>query len=138
MLGQSLEHVGCETILVVDDTELRVLLCFHVKEDSCQVFLKPEIRSGTKKSPRCGNIKYVQRVLVCEVSNNMLLAGAILGCDTNPRVFTIGQGLAPTNIRSDIHFIAQAEIFLQENTTLAGYIKRRRSSPSMPVHRCSG
>ena len=86
MLGQSLEHVGCETrhakgdadVLVVettvqsalscettldgDDTHLVVLLCFHVKEDSCKVFFKPEIRSGTKKGPRCWNIKYVQRV----------------------------------------------------------------------------
>ena len=69
MLGQSLEHVGCEirhtkgdadvlivettvqsamsceTTLVGDDTYLLVLLCFHVKEDSYEVFLKPEIRS---------------------------------------------------------------------------------------------
>ena len=76
MLSQSLEHVGCdirhakgdadllivettvqaamscETTLVVDDTDLLVLLCFHVKEDSCEVFFKPEIRSGTKKNPR--------------------------------------------------------------------------------------
>ena len=77
MLGQSLEHVGCEThhgksdadvlivdttvqsamscktILVGDDTDLLVILCFHVNEDSCEVLFKPEIRSGTKKSPRC-------------------------------------------------------------------------------------
>ena len=69
MLGQSLEHVGCEirhakgdayvlivettvqsamsceTTLVGDDTDLIVLLCFYVKEDSYEVFFKPEIRS---------------------------------------------------------------------------------------------
>ena len=83
MLGQSLEHVGCETrhakcdayvliiettvqsamscetTLVDDDTDLLVFLCFHVKRDSCEVFFTPEVRSGTKKSPRCWNIKYV-------------------------------------------------------------------------------
>ena len=83
MLGQSLEHVGCETrhadgdadvlsiettvhsamscetTLVGDDADLLVLLCFHVKEDSCEVFFKPEIKSGTKKSPRSWNIKFV-------------------------------------------------------------------------------
>ena len=87
MIGQSLEHVGCETrhvkgdadvlivettvqsalscetTLVGDYTDLLVLLCFHVKEDSCEVFFKPEIMSGTKKSPRCWNMKYMQRVL---------------------------------------------------------------------------
>ena len=74
MLGQSLEHVGCEirhsrgdadvlivetteqyamsceTTLVGNDTDLLVLLRFHVKEDSCEIFFKPEISSETKKS----------------------------------------------------------------------------------------
>ena len=118
MLGQSLEHIGCETrhakgdadVLIVettvqsgmscdttligDDTDLLVLLCFQVKEDSCEVFFKPEIRTGTKKSPRCWNIKYVQRVLGRAVCNNMLFAHAILGCDTTSRVFSVGKGLA--------------------------------------------
>ena len=102
MLGQSLEHVGCETrhakgdanvlivettvqsaitcetTLVGDNTYLLVLLCFHVKGDSCEVFFKPEVRSGTKKNPRCWNIKYVQRVLGRAVCHNMLFAHAIL------------------------------------------------------------
>ena len=115
MLGQSLEYVGCETChakgdadvlivettvqsamscettLVGDDTDLLVLLCFHVNEDSCKVFFKPEVRSGTKKSPRCWNIKYVQRELGREVCNNMLFAHAILGCDTTSRVFSMGK-----------------------------------------------
>ena len=93
MLGQSLEHVGCETrhakgdanVLIVKttvqsamscettlvgyDTDLLVLLCFHVKEDSCEVFFEPEVRSGIRKSPRCWNIKNVQRVLGRAVRN---------------------------------------------------------------------
>ena len=76
----------------------------------------PEVRSGTKKSPRCWNIKYVQRVLGRAVCNNMLFAHAILGCDTTSRVFSMGKGLALKHIiRSDKPFITQAEVFLQEN-----------------------
>ena len=143
MLGQRLEHVGCETrhanddadvlivettvqsamscetTLVGDDTDLLVLLCFHVKEDSCEVFFKPVVRSGTKKSTRCWNIKYVQRVLGRAVCNNILFAHAILCCDTTSRVFSIGKGLALKHIRSDNHFVTQAEVFLQKNATLA-------------------
>ena len=143
MLGQSLEHVGCETrhakgdayvlivettvqsamscetTLVGDDMDLLVILCFHVKGDSCEVFFKPEVRSGTKKSPRCWNIKYVQRVLGRAVFHNILFAHAILGGDTTSRVFSMGKGLALKHIRSDKHFITQAEVFLQENATLA-------------------
>ena len=136
MLGQSLENVGCqtrnakggadvmivettvqsakscETTLVGDDTDLLVLLCFHVKEYYCEVFFKPEVRSGTKMSSRCWNIKYVQRVLGRAVCNNMLFAHAILGCDTTSRVFSMGKGLTLKHIRSNKHFITQAEAFL--------------------------
>ena len=145
-LGQSLEHVGCEihhakgyadvlivettvqsamscceTTSVGDDTDLLVLLCFHVKEDSCEVFFKPEIRSGTKKSPRWWNIKYVLRVLGRAVCKNLLFAhmpsSSVI--QLTSRVFSIGIGLALKHIRSDNHFIIRAEIFLRENATLA-------------------
>ena len=49
----------------------------------------------------------------------MLFAHAILGCDTTSRVFSMGKGLALKHIRSDKHFLTQAEDFLQENATLA-------------------
>ena len=110
---------SCETTLVGDDTDLLVLLCFHVKGDSCEVFFEPEFRSGTKKSPRCWNIKYVQRVLGRAVCHNMLFAHAIFGGVTTSRVFSVGKGLALKHIRSDKHFITQADVFLQENATLA-------------------
>ena len=132
MLSESLEHVvcetrhakgdadvlivettvqsamSCETTLVGDDTDLLVRLCFHAMEDYCEVFFKPEIRSGTKKSPRCWNIKYLQRVLRRAVCNNLMFAHAILGCDTTSRVFSMGKGHALKHIRSDNHFITQA------------------------------
>ena len=111
--------MSCETTLVSDDTDLLVLLCFHVKEDSCEVFFKPEVRSGTKKSPRCWNIKHVQRVLGRAFCNDMLFAHAILGCDTTSLRFSMGKGLALKHIRSCEHFITQAEVFLRENATLA-------------------
>ena len=149
MLCQSLEYVGCqtrhangdaavlilettahtamycETTLVGDDTYMLVLLCFHVKEDYCEVFFKPEIWSGTKNGPWWWDIKTVQRVMGRAVCNNMLFEHAILGCDTTFRLFNIGKGLALKLIRSDNHFIMQDGIFLQ------WHIKRRRSSPSM-------
>ena len=61
----------------------------------------------------------MQRVLGLAVCNNLLFPHAILGCDTTFRVFSMEKGLALMHIRSDNHFITQAEIFLQENATLA-------------------
>ena len=60
-----------------------------------------------------------QSVLGRAVCNNMVFVHAILGCDTTYRVFSMGKGLALKHIRSDNHFITQAEIVLQENATLA-------------------
>ena len=56
--------------------------------------------------------------VVC--NNIMLLARAILGCDTTYRVFRIGKGLALKHICSDNYLITQAESCLQENATFAG------------------
>ena len=49
----------------------------------------------------------------------MLFAHAILSGDTTSRVFSVGKGLDLKHIRSDKHFITHAEVFLQENATLA-------------------
>ena len=106
-----------KTILVGDDTDLLVLLCFLVKHGSHEIFFRPELKAGAKKNSRCWNIKQVQGVLRRSTCNNLLFVHAILGCDTTSRVFSIGKGLALKLIRSDAYFRAQAEIFLSENAT---------------------
>ena len=91
MLGQSLEHVGCETrhakcdadvlivettvqsatscetTLVGDDTDLLVLLCFHVEQDSSNQRSGPEQRRahdvGTSKM--CKECWDVQFATIC-------------------------------------------------------------------------
>ena len=122
-------------------TMTRICLRFCVfmsRKILVEVFFKPEVRSGTKKNPRCWNIKHVQRVLGRAVGNNILFAHAILGCDTTSRVFSMGKGFALKHSRSVEHFITQTEVFLQENATLADISSTMRNSTSMPVHRCSG
>ena len=93
--------VSGQTILVGDDTDLLVLLCYHVKDNSCDIFFKPESRTGTKKNPRCWNIKQVQNILGRDTCNNLLFAHAILGCDTTSRVYGFGKGLALKHLRSN-------------------------------------
>ena len=61
----------------------------------------------------------------------MLFADAILGCGTTSRVFSMGKGLDLNHIRSDKHFITQAEVVLQENATLADI-----SSVGQAAHIC--
>ncbi|KAG1678943.1 hypothetical protein GQR58_013119 [Nymphon striatum] len=113
--------VGCadsgETILVGDDTDLLVLFCYHVKDVSDNIFFRPEPKAGTKKSPRCWDIKALQRILGRNVCNYLLLAHAMLGCDTTSRVFGIGKGVAIKHMRNDTDFKSHADVFLDEDAT---------------------
>ena len=104
MLGQRLEHVGCEThhakgdayvlivettvqsamscetTLVGDDTDLLVLRSFHVDEGSCEVFFKPEVRSGTKEESRMLEHK------VCANSAGTCSLQQYVVCSCHPRL----------------------------------------------------
>lgn len=62
--------VSCQTILVGEDTDSLVHLCYHVQDDPCGIFFYPEMKTRTKKK-QCWNIKYVQRVLGREVCNHL-------------------------------------------------------------------
>lgn len=134
MLGQYLESYGCQvvhadadadvvivqaaldsadssdTVVIGDDTDLLVLLCFHVKMDAGEVFLQ----SSTKKKAsenRIWDIKKVKAELGPDLSDNILFLHAILGCDTTSRLFGIGKGLSLKKIKSSEEFKIQAEVF---------------------------
>lgn len=113
----------CQTILIGEDTDLIVLLCFHVTNSCYDIFFQSEKRRGTKRNPRCWNIKYVQTILGRNACTNLLFAHAILGCDTTSRVFSLGKGLALKYIHSDSYFTKQAVVFLDENATEDNIIK---------------
>ena len=76
-----------DTVLVGDDTDLLILLCFHTPiESSHDIYFKPETKAGIHKLPRCWNIKLTKKVLGVHVCENILFGHALLGCDTTSRV----------------------------------------------------
>ena len=68
-------------MLVGDDTDLLVLLCYHACLEPHNIFLKPEPKKATMK-PRVWNITAVKEKLGFEICNNILFLHTILGCDT--------------------------------------------------------
>ena len=136
LLGRSLEQMGCQvshargdadllivkttiesashfnTVLVADDTDLLILLCFHTPTDcSHEIFFRPEPKSRTHKLPRCWNIKLTKRALGIRVCENILFGHALLGCDTTSRVFGIGKGVVLKLLKNDENFNVLAEVF---------------------------
>ena len=103
MLCQSLELVGCSTR--------------HAKGDADALIVETTVQSAMSCETTLVGDDTDLLVLLC--LQQYVFAHAILGCDTTSRVFGMEKGLAQKHIRSDKHIITQAEVFLQENATLA-------------------
>ncbi len=70
------------TVLVADDTDILILLCFHTQPTSTNIYLCPEPHDGTKKALGYWSIAVLINILGPQVYNNVLFAHVILGCDT--------------------------------------------------------
>ena len=95
-------------MLIGDDTNLLVLLCYHADITANELFFKPEPkqRSNTR---RIWNIKKTKSALGPDVCTNIV--HAVLGCDTTSRVHGIAKGAALAKIRTDMQFRDQASVF---------------------------
>ena len=112
------------TVLVGDDTDLLVLLCYHTEMDVHDLFSKPEPKQMSKKR-RFWDIKKTKSSLGLSACTNILFVHAFLGCDTTSRLHGIGKGVALKKLATDLLFYEQAEAFnrpaaTKEEIVLAG------------------
>jgi hypothetical protein len=98
-----------KVILVGDDTDLLVLICYHAKNLSHDLFWRPEPKKGQVE--KFLNIRCVREKLGEDVCENILFAHAILGCDTTSRVFGFGKGVALKLVKDSECFREQAALF---------------------------
>ena len=107
-----------DAVLVGDDTDLLVLLCYHYHANlnSYNIFFRPEPKKNTK-NPKVWNIKAVKEQLGFEICNNILFLHAVLGCDTTSQLYGIGKGTSLKKFKSSKHFQEQAKVFAIESVT---------------------
>ena len=105
----------CPTTLMGEDTDLLVLLCFHAKPNSFDLYFRSEGKQTTKKR-RIWNIKWLQQALGPDTCQLLPFVHAISGCDTTSRLFGIGKGVPLKKLKSNPDFKQQAEIFSREST----------------------
>ena len=98
------------TVLVGDDTDLLILLCYHESLDSHCIFFRPEPKKTTK-NPRIWDIKAVKEQLGPEVCSHILFLHAVLGCDTTSCLYGIRKGASLIKFKSSRHFHEQAKAF---------------------------
>ena len=105
------------TVLVADDTDLVILLCYYADPDGFDLFMQFSTRGTTKKN-RIWDIKVTQSELGAYICNNILFIHAILGCDTTSRLYGLGKGLSLKRFTSSALFRDKAEQFCKKDTTV--------------------
>ena len=80
------------TVLVADDTDLVILLCYYADPDGFDLSVQCST-GGTTKKNRIWDIKVTQSELGADICNNILFIHAVLGCDTTSRLYCLGKGL---------------------------------------------
>ena len=78
------------TVLVADDTDLAILLCYYAGPNGFDLFIQCSTR-GTTKTNRTWGIKVTQSELGADICSNILFIHAILGCDTTSRLYGLGK-----------------------------------------------
>ncbi|XP_068675446.1 uncharacterized protein [Montipora foliosa] len=139
MLSKALQNVGCithhangdadllivktavesartsTTVLVGDDTDLLVLLCYHASNDGYDLYFRPEPKANARGA-RVWHMKKVKDQLGEEVCRDLLFLHAITGCDTISRLYGVGKATALKKLDNVLHFKEQANVFSCHST----------------------
>ena len=134
MLSQALQNAGCVThqsngdadllivktavesartktmVLVGDDTDLLVLLCYHASEDGRDFYFRPEPKANTRGA-RFWHMKKVKDQLGREVCRNLLFLHAMTSCDTTSRLYGVSKATALKKFENVPRFREQANTF---------------------------
>ena len=81
------------TVIVADDTDPVILLCYYADPDGFALFMQCSTRGTTKKN-RIWDIKVTQSEFI----------HAILGCDTTSILYGLGKGLSLKRFTSSASF----------------------------------
>ena len=104
------------TVLVGNDTDLLILLCYHARLDSHRVYFRPEPKKGTKNS-RVWDIMAVKKQLGPDIC---LTSSFYMQSTTSRRLHGIGKGNSLKKFRSSQHFHRQAKVFDVQSASLEG------------------
>lgn len=99
-----------DIVVVADDTDILVLLCYYVTRECKQVTMRPEPKRLTV-NPRVWNIQAAQSALGGLLCKNLLFIHALLGCDTTSQLYGIGKKKGLQILKNNSTFVAAADTF---------------------------
>lgn len=99
----AVEYAKSKTVTVIgEDTDLLVLLCFHVDLKSYMIYFRTEPKQTTKRM-RIWNIQKTKQDMGEQMCSLLPFIHAISGCDTTFRMFGIGMGAAYKKFKSSVY-----------------------------------
>lgn len=75
------------TVVIGEDTDLLLLLCYHTKKTSKDIYFK----HGTTSSNKVWHVQQLQKKLGPELCLDILTLHAFYGCDTSSSLFNVGK-----------------------------------------------
>ena len=78
------------SVVIGEDTDLLVILCFHGKMDECELYFYSEAKSK-RKQQRIWDIKQTKNKLGFEACEILPVLHALSACDTTSQLFGVGK-----------------------------------------------
>lgn len=104
------------TVLVGDDTDLLILLCYHAQTDSQAIYFYSEPRAEISKN-RIWDINATKLKLGSRICSTILYVHAFLGCDSTSRVYGIGKSAGLQLLIKNNEFYESAKVFMDPLST---------------------
>lgn len=104
------------TILVGDDTDLWVLLCYYADMNSYPIYFTPRKKQKAKEAT-VWNIQYTKSKLGESICNNILFIHAVLGCNSTSRIYGLGKGMALRIFEQSEELRKSAAVFCRKDAT---------------------
>ena len=102
-----------DTVVIGEDTDLLVLLCYHANLLFNKIIFKSDASNKQKRMWDIKNTKTVLGERMCEL---MLILHAFSGCDTVSRVFGFGKPAVLKKAKQDREFSRHAGVFITDST----------------------
>ena len=105
-----------KVVVIGEDTDLLVLLCFHAQADRHKIYFKSEAKPSVPRAVKIWDINQTKVVLGEEVCRILPVIHAFTGCDTTSRIFSIGKSALLKKYNSSNSIQENVAKFLETET----------------------
>ena len=107
------EARSATTIVIGEDTDVLVLLCYHADDSTYNIYYTSDVKSGVKKK-KIWDIKRTRQTLGLAVCELLPVVHAFSGCDTTSHIYGVGKGVLLKKATSESWFRDEMSVFLQD------------------------